>query len=359
MLSSASGFASDIKISGFGNAVYGKSDASAHYFGINESGSFLAQSSFGVQGDIQIDDNVSVTSQFIYREGADGDTEVVVDYAFVNYQIDSGLDTRVGKLRIPLYLESENIYVGKATPWIIAPSSVYSHNDATSHLGADITWNRAIRSVDYSAQFFVGKTENDTNLNFIQPGLLGEVETTNLKGLSLMATGNDFVAHLSVAESKVAFNFNDMDILLAGTTGYDLAANETLLQTPERLMMLTVGGRQELTNDILVQAEFMQTHSENPFVSDRRGYYVTSIYDMDDYEVALTYAATDYKDANGKFANTQIEYKGTLTYNYSTSMKFAAEYSFIESDSNINPNFDQALSSNDTQVITAGLFVTF
>ena len=123
------GSAADFSLTGFGTVGYAISDQQAPYLRyIDKGGTFRADSLVGLQGEAQFDPRWGATLQVVasaprYKE--DG-LSAQVRWAFASYRPDNDWLLRVGRLRPPVLINTQNAEVGVTYGQARLPAEVYS-----------------------------------------------------------------------------------------------------------------------------------------------------------------------------------------------------------------------------------------
>jgi len=138
--------AADISLSGFGTVGYAQSDQSYKYQRfVNDQGTFKRDSVLGVQMDARLNDEFGFTLQGKVAPSlsSDKDWDATVSWAFLSWRPTNDWLIRVGRVRVPLYLNSENIDVGATFDFARLPAEVYTTSQATDGDGLFVskTWN--------------------------------------------------------------------------------------------------------------------------------------------------------------------------------------------------------------------------
>jgi hypothetical protein len=138
--------AADISLSGFGTVGYAQSDQSYNYQRfVNNQGTFKRDSVLGVQMDAKLNDEFGFTLQGKVAPSlsSDKDWDATVSWAFLSWRPTNDWLVRVGRVRVPLYLNSENMEVGATFDFARLPAEVYTTSQATEGDGLFVskTWN--------------------------------------------------------------------------------------------------------------------------------------------------------------------------------------------------------------------------
>ena len=159
----------DISFSGFGTVGYTQSDQSyAYQRFIDNSGSFKRDSVFGVQMDAQITPQISFTVQGKVAPSMNNDSswDPTVAWAFVSWRPTSDWLLRLGKLKVPSYLNAENMDVGATFDFARLPYEVYSASPTTDFTGASFNkvWN--LDDNEITLDGYWGKAKTDWRFYF-------------------------------------------------------------------------------------------------------------------------------------------------------------------------------------------------
>jgi hypothetical protein len=129
LLSGRAVLAVDYTFSGYGTVGYAQSDQAYHYQRyINKSGTFMRDTVFGAQLDARLNPEWTATVQakLASAQGSDNGWDAVVSWAFLSYRPANDLLIRAGKLRVPFYLNAENMDVGATYAVARLPNELYS-----------------------------------------------------------------------------------------------------------------------------------------------------------------------------------------------------------------------------------------
>lgn len=132
----------DAQLSAFGTIGGTISDKGYNYQRfINDEGTLKRDSVFGVQTDIAFDDHWSATLQgkIAPKDDSDSGWEPSVSWAFLSYRPTNDWLIRAGKVRAPLYLNSQNMSVGVTYDVARLPYEVYSVSPSDDGIGVIVT----------------------------------------------------------------------------------------------------------------------------------------------------------------------------------------------------------------------------
>lgn len=142
---SLSAHAIDYSLSGYGTIGYAQTDQDNTYQRfIDKNGGFKRDTVLGAQLSARFSPEWSATVQAKLAPAADSDKDVkaTLSWAFLSYRPTDDWLFRVGKLRIPFYLNSENADVGTTYTPARLPIEVYSTAATVDFVGASFakTW---------------------------------------------------------------------------------------------------------------------------------------------------------------------------------------------------------------------------
>lgn len=120
----------------------------------------------GIQISADIDDNTSITTQFIGRGGPESDYHMNVDWGYINYNLGQSFKLRLGKYKINQFLVSDYADVGYAYPWVRPPQDVYGTNPLVSLDGFDLLFKKPLGKVNLLAQIYYGSGNHHSNVPY-------------------------------------------------------------------------------------------------------------------------------------------------------------------------------------------------
>ena len=160
-----SAVAVDVNLSAFGTIGYAQSDQDFKYLRyIDDDGTLKADSLVGVQAEFQFDPQWGATVQAVGsapRTKDDG-YEAKFRWAFLSFRPDNEWLFRVGRVRPPVFLNSQNSEVGVTYDQVRLPPEVYSLSPVYDFDGAAVTKTWATAKGDVNVDAYWGKA----NLKF-------------------------------------------------------------------------------------------------------------------------------------------------------------------------------------------------
>lgn len=149
----------DFTWSGFGTIGYALSDQSANYQRfINNNGTFKRDSILGAQLDARFSPEwgATVQAKLAPSDHSDGSYQTSMAWAFISWRPTDDWLIRVGKIRLPLMLNTENNDVGATFDFARLPQEVYSISPMTDIVGLGISKTWVGDSTDWMLEAYSG-----------------------------------------------------------------------------------------------------------------------------------------------------------------------------------------------------------
>lgn len=162
--------ATDLSWSGFGTVGYAISDQSYRYQRfIDNQGSFERDSIFGVQMNATFSPQWGASLQATAAPSSSSDNSwaATASWAFLSWRPSNDLLLRAGKLRVPMYLNSENMNVGATFDFMRLPAEVYTTAPTTDFTGVALgkSWELASGDLALDTYWGTAKVNNRMLLN--------------------------------------------------------------------------------------------------------------------------------------------------------------------------------------------------
>lgn len=198
--------AADLIWDGYFSAAYAQTNSESSYRElVSDQGSF-ADSRFGVHLATEVDRLWMLEAQF-FAAGYEENYNLVLDWAFVAYQVSHQLQLKFGKLKYPNNLVSEYYDVGLAYPWVRPPHEFYGQEELSTMVtseafnGMTAIYSRHQNSWEYIAQPFFGEISLEE----------GAGTVSKLLGLKFTAAHDIAELQLSVAQGRINFEGHEYD----------------------------------------------------------------------------------------------------------------------------------------------------
>ena len=270
----ASGYLDRPTISGYLSAGFTITDNETIYIGYDDNIEFSKDSRLGLQVDAAINKKIRLSSQVLaYDTGQD--YELDPEWAYIAYSMDSHLEFRAGRLRIPHYLYSETINVGVSYPWIRPPAEVYQIIHTSRHQGFDVTYNFDWRGNTLYIQPYYGQVRDAVDWQDVSVN----TDTEDFYGFQFRLEAPDFEFMLSYLHTDITLDINIKAINLQRTREFDTD-------------VVTAGIRYQKKN-WEITSEYTHTDSEGSNETDPRAYYVSVARLMDAWTPYVMLAIKD------------------------------------------------------------------
>ena len=210
--------ASPFKLSGFAtlgltnndNSDAGVIFSSAQKQPVKQGWSGNLDSVVGLQLDWLLLPGTSVVVQGVARAGEDFEPKLRMGY--VRQQLGSDTAVRLGRMRSPLFYDSDVAEIGYAYLMSRTPIPVYVTPNNVTHLdGADVQWRRAMGNTAFMVQGYFGSDRYKHRFYNLSPVVDADVELHNIAGVAISAA----MPNLTVRVSRT------------NTSGYTMRSEQT------------------------------------------------------------------------------------------------------------------------------------
>ncbi|MBK1693649.1 hypothetical protein CKO09_02685 [Chromatium weissei] len=206
--------ATDFSLSGYGTLGYVKSDRpyKLQRF-IDDRGTFARDSLFGVQLDTKFNVHWSTTIQAQISPADDDDNRwnATLSWAFLSWRPNDDWLVRIGKMRLPGYLNSENKDVGWTFDYARLPIEVYSTSPTVDFTGASINKTWGLTRGDLNLELFWGGADTawryslrDNIPEYVNAGAYFNPIRVEMKGIVLSYREQDNLFLFSFYKPSVA-----------------------------------------------------------------------------------------------------------------------------------------------------------
>jgi hypothetical protein len=175
-------------LSGFGTIGYAVSDQAYKYQRyIDDGGTFKRDTVLGAQVDVKLNAEWSATVQATLAPSLtnEQDWSLTPSWAFVSWRPANDWLLRVGKQRIPIYLNSENRAVGQTYDVARLPAEVYAMAPANDCNGLYVSHNWLPDVGEVTLDAFVGQAKLDPRIYTRDMGVSYLPVRTNIAGAAL------------------------------------------------------------------------------------------------------------------------------------------------------------------------------
>lgn len=167
-----------VRLNGFFSTGYTRANNDAGYDDATETSDLETLSLFGLQSTFTLGRNTEAVLQLVSRGDEDWDTEL--EWGYLRHQFSNGSELRAGKMRLPLFMESETLEIGYGQPWARPPEAVYDSVPVRSYLGADAAYTLNLPGSSIQARAFAGHLNDHAD----SLGQTVSVELRNITGVT-------------------------------------------------------------------------------------------------------------------------------------------------------------------------------
>ncbi|MBI2734841.1 MAG: hypothetical protein HYX44_16500 [Aquabacterium sp.] len=296
----------DVSSSGFGTLGYAVSDQPYDYQRfVDEHGTFKRDSVLGGQLDAKFSPEWSATVQAKVAPSLnnDDDWSLTASWAFVSWRPDNDWLLRLGKQRVPMYLNSENMDVGQTYDFARLPFEMYGISPSNDFKGlyASRTWVPA--AGELTLDVFHGKADLKARAHSRDLGAIFMPVSTTITGTVLTLRqdssvwraglhhavtrrrdGQDFPSHYPYVSAGPGVGYYAVDPLMVGA--------EPIGMTPSIVNdVITLGGDIEVAPNWRLVSELarnIQRRTENG--ANTAGGYVAVLHKMGELTPYVSYA---------------------------------------------------------------------
>jgi len=308
----------DFSLSGYGTIGYAQSDRENVYQRfIDEDGTFQRDTLLGMQLSARFNPQWSATVQGKLAPAADSgrDAKATLSWAFLSYRPTDDWLFRIGKLRIPFYLNSENADVGTTFTPARLPIEVYSTAATVDFVGASFAKTWPLKESELVLDGYWGKA-NDASWRFYardpstppaqltpdgQPGEFFAKLNTESGGfrLSLLQGGNTFLVGMHRAKTTPRGSPS------LGPSTYEPVPfppfGDLYIPAEDALKITTttahLGASVDLGHGFRTTGEYVRRKNAGSTLSpDSKGFYLTLEKKAGDWTPYLTYARLTTKN---------------------------------------------------------------
>jgi hypothetical protein len=153
----------------------------------------------GLQLEWQARPGTSLLLQGVARAGED--LRPQLRSAYVRQELAGGLSVRLGRLRSPLYFDSDIAEIGYANLAVRPPLPLYGMVNSVASLdGGDLQWQRNVGNASLRLQAYAGGYDYTHRFNNLEPVLSADARLRQVRGLALSANLPDLVLRFSRTE---------------------------------------------------------------------------------------------------------------------------------------------------------------
>ena len=168
-----------VRLNGFLSVGYTRATNDAGYDEATEKSDLQTLTLAALQATFTLGRNTEAVTQLVSRGSDDWNTEL--EWGFLRHNVTNSLQFRAGKMRLPLFMESETLDIGYGQPWARPPEAVYDPVPLRSYLGGDLSYTFSLPNSTLETKEFSGHVDDQAR-SLARPV---NVELRNLTGLVL------------------------------------------------------------------------------------------------------------------------------------------------------------------------------
>ncbi|QTP60517.1 porin [Billgrantia antri] len=247
-------------------------------------------SRLGLQLTANLTPRLSSVVQIVTEQQYDGQFRPAIEWANINFDVTPELSLRVGRVILPVFMNSEYRKVGYATPWVRPPLEVYRTIPVSSIDGLDVSYRSRIASATSTLRATYG--QSDTTFPYIDnTGNRATAEARAREGLTISNVVEQGNLSVFAAYSHYRLSIEDFNPLfdvfrMFGPEGDAIADRYNV--DDKSFEVISLGARYDPGN-WFVMGEWAQTSSRT-FLADNRGWYISGGYRLGAFTPYLTYA---------------------------------------------------------------------
>ncbi len=207
--------ATEGQVSGFGTIGAASTDSpSAYDRGLDKNNpEWVNETKAGIQADVKLTERVSLTGQVVVKQSATDDDRMAVqgEWLFGSYIINDSTKIRAGKLRLPLFMMSEQLDVGQAYKVAKLPLEVYGQAPTNGYVGADLLKRVEVgEEGELTIQPYAGFARFDgRGVNPMDANVMFKTfEADNIRGLNVLFDYNEKL-RLRAGYMATQLSYND------------------------------------------------------------------------------------------------------------------------------------------------------
>lgn len=195
------------------------SDSDTPYLlGINKKARFSEETFVGLNLSKKVSSEWRIAAQLIAR-AAQADSALKADWAFVSYEPNNTFSATLGKQKIPLWMMSSYLDIGRAYPWVIPPEEVYTLFDLRSYTGAAAVYTTKLGAVTLTIRPYGGDVNLESSPN--SPSANSKFHATNMAGGAVEFTLDEHM--LRFGYNRALWRFSNDPLTDYGDRNYVLA----------------------------------------------------------------------------------------------------------------------------------------
>jgi hypothetical protein len=175
---------------------------STEFSGASNSFDVGLDSRIGVQAVVSFDPQWSVTVQEEAKLRGNTAFDPGTEWLYAQYQPDSDVKLRLGRVVLPVFLVSDTIDVGYAVPWFHAPNDVYASEIFNYLDGGQALWQHTLGPLHLNVEISYGS--NDAT--FSADGLSGTADSKSTFNAAASISWRNLLVRYAETDLRTAFS---------------------------------------------------------------------------------------------------------------------------------------------------------
>lgn len=170
----------------------------SYQFDVDKDWTGRLDNRLGVQISAHLDPTVSVITQALVRRNGGDEVDTDVTWGYLRWKPDTRWEVRLGRVRQPLFMTSEEFDVGYSQPWVRPPAELYTLvGEITTIDGIDIRHRLPLGNYTLNLEGFAGVNSIDRPLY--------SVKTHLLSGLAAVLTDGALTLRGAIVQSSIDY----------------------------------------------------------------------------------------------------------------------------------------------------------
>lgn len=299
--------------------------ASNNRYGIGDSWSGLLDNRVGAQMTLNFNPDLSFILQSLIRRNGEDQVAPQTTWAYLRWRPNEHWETRLGRIRQPLFMITEEFDVGYSWPWVRPPVELYSlAGESTWVDGGQLRYRMALGDFTLGIDTHYGqfKLDRDPRYKIDNPYNTGVAVSLTDGNLTLRASA--LQAHTKL-ESPALQGINNLIAKQNPRVADDYAVDDIPVQRYGNLGLRYEDG------DWLVMSEYVRLWLNTRALPDKQAYYLTVGHVFGDWTPYVSYARQDVLSSlhenrlTGRAAgavNALLERSNTDQHTYSAGVRW-------------------------------------
>lgn len=357
------GFAGPIEWRGFFSTGAAVTDANVPYQGdITRKARVTDETFLGLNLSKELNSEWRIAGQILGRAGQ-ADSTAKVDWAFVTYQPKAEYEVILGKQKVPIWMISEYIDVGRNYPWVEPPEEVYSIFPLKAFAGASAAYHLKLGESTLTFEPYGGDVIYETAPN--SPTADSKRRGNNMFGATVTWELGSSLLRAAYNQAEWEFNFGaernfgtrrmqiysmglksefEGFLIMAEYAGLIDLDEDHYLGVSRQLANDAAGAPIDQQASMIARSNLLQNR-----IGGNKGYYATFGKEfLEDFLVHLTYASVR-RPFQPRISRDQSSAALGLNYDINTDsvLKLEVKHIMLPSDSQglftTKPNRDEAM----------------